>query len=189
MRFMQRKWTRYATLVMCTGGLAMSSPVVRAADGVVAATPAAATDVALAEGGVLTVRVIDSAGNPAGGRRVRVLAQGAQVAAVTTDSSGTFQVSGLREGLHEVEACSTKICVRLWNEGVAPPHAEPVACIVCDTEGEAYCQPRRPTQPRRGPLQRAFACYPLATTALIGAGIGAAIAIPIAVSQDKPASP
>jgi hypothetical protein len=176
------------TLAMCTGVFTTPPAFVHAKDGVVAAAPAAAADVALADGGVLTVRVIDSAGNPAGGRRVRVLAQGAQVAAVTTDSSGTFQVSGLREGLHEVEACSTKICVRLWEQGVAPPHAEPVACIVCGNEGEAYCQPNKPTQPRRGPLQRAFANYPLATTALIGAGIGAAIAIPIAVSQ-KPASP
>jgi len=189
MRFMRLTWCRYATLAMCTGVFVMPPAVVHANDGVAAVNPAVATDVALAEGGVLTVRVIDSAGNPVGGRQVRVLAQGAQVAAVTTDSSGTFQVSGLREGLHEVEACSTKICVRLWQPGVAPPHAEPVACIVCGDEGEAYCPPRRPTQPRRGPLQRAFAKYPIATVALIGAGIGAAIAIPIAVTPDKPASP
>jgi hypothetical protein len=39
-----------------------------------------------------------------------------------------------------------------------------------------------------GPLANAFATYPIATTALIGAGIGAAIAIPIATGQ-KPASP
>jgi hypothetical protein len=188
MRVRQATWLRYVTVAVSTVTFFVPPSVLRAQDAVVEPHSAVVTDVTLADEGLLTVRAIDSAGNPAGGRNVRLLAHGAPVASVTTDSSGIFQVSGLREGLHEIEVDSASTSVRLWEEGAAPPHAEETACVVCPDPCQPACPPRNPPRPRRGPLQRAFANYPLATTALIGAGIGAAIAIPIAVSQ-RPASP
>jgi hypothetical protein len=178
------------TLLLCTTSVALPPAVARAQPAGPAAPPAvvdpAIVDAALAADGALTIRVVDAARNPLTDQQVTVFADGAVVAAALTDESGAITVSGLRDGLHEIEACSKKLCVRLWDAAVAPPHAESVVCIACSDD--AYCAPCDPPQPRRGPLKRAFAKYPIATAALIGAGIGAAIGIPIAVSQ-KPASP
>jgi len=185
MRITQVKWLRYATVAMCTGVFSVPPTVMRAQDAVVAPQSAVPADISLAADGLLTVRAVDSAGNPAPGRHVRLLSGGTEVAAVTTGTSGILQVSGLREGVHEIAVDSTTTSVRLWEQDGAPPHADSAACVVCPDECGPACPPK---QPQRGPLKRAFANYPLATTALIGAGIGAAIAIPIAVSQ-KPASP
>jgi hypothetical protein len=185
MRITRAIWVRYATVAMCTGVFSVPPSVMRAQDAVVAPQSAVPADVALAKDGLLTVRAVDSVGNPASGRHVRLLAGGTEVAAVTTGTSGVLQVSGLREGVHEIEVDSTTTSVRLWEQDGAPPHADSSACVVCPNECQPACPPQKP---HRGPLKRAFANYPLATTALIGAGIGAAIAIPIAVSP-KPASP
>jgi len=188
MRYMQSKSLRWVMAAVCVGGISGPPSLARGQGPVAGPTAVVITDVSLVDDGTLTVQVVDPAGNPVGGRVVRVLSQGAEVASATTDASGTFQVAGLRDGLHEVEACSNRTCFRLWQPGVAPPHAEPVARVVCEDQGEVYQPMRQVSRPQRGPLQRAFANYPIATTALIGAGLGAAIAIPIAVSQ-KPASP
>jgi len=185
MRITQATWLRYAMVALCAGVFSVPPRVMRAQDAVVAPQAAIPSDVALGENGVLTVRAVDSTGNPASGRHVRLLAGGTEVAAVTTGTSGILQVTGLREGVHDIEVDSTTTSVRLWEQDGAPPHADSSACVVCPDECRPACPPQKP---HRGPLKRAFANYPLATTALIGAGLGAAIAIPIAVSQ-KPASP
>jgi len=184
MRFMKMFWVRYGTLAVYAFVLSAPQSVSRAGDAA-SAPRHLATDVALAEDGLLTVRAVTSAGKPAPGRHVRLLADGKEVVAVTTDASGILQVSGLREGVHEIAVDSSSSIIRIWDQETAPPHAEASACVVCPDESKPACPPQNP---HRGPLKRAFASYPLATTALIGAGLGAAIAIPIAVSQ-KPASP
>lgn len=143
-------------------------------------------DVVIDEEGVLVGKVSTESGRPLPAKEVEVMFAGGVIAATQTDASGTFRVAGLREGVHEIRAGSTTESYRLWTKEAAPPQVRQVAHVSCCDD----CPPqqRKPNPPRRGPLKRAFACYPIATTALVGAGIGAAIAIPIATSQ-KPASP
>lgn len=155
-------------------------------DGVEHAVVSEVEDVVISEEGLLVGRVRTESGRPIPSKDVEVMFAGGVVASTRTDASGTFRVAGLREGVHEIRAGETTTSCRLWNKEAAPPQVRQVAHVSCCDE----CPPPRqnPRPPQRGQLQRAFAKYPLATTALIGAGLGAAIAIPIATSQ-KPASP
>lgn len=142
-------------------------------------------DVTLDDDGLLLGTVSTEAGEPIPDADVDIVFAGAVVASTQTEADGSFRVAGLREGVHEIRSGSTTASYRLWRPETAPPQVEEVAHVSCCDE---YPPVRRPDPPRRGPLRRAFACYPLATTLLVGAGLGAAIAIPIATSQ-KPASP
>ena len=151
--------------------------------------PAPAVDIidVAVENGMLVGEVRTPEGRLLSGQHVRVNFQGTQVAATTSSGNGTFRVGGIREGVHEVVCCNRSTCIRVWPKETAPPHSATCVCLVCDECAAPVA--RQVDPPRRlGPLANAFATYPIATTALIGAGIGAAIAIPIATGQ-KPASP
>jgi hypothetical protein len=141
--------------------------------------PAPAVDIidVAVENGMLVGEVRTPEGRLLSGQHVRVNSSG----------NGTFRVGGIREGVHEVVCCNRSTCIRVWPKETAPPHSATCVCLVCDECAAPVARQVNP--PRRlGPLANAFATYPIATTALIGAGIGAAIAIPIATGQ-KPASP
>lgn len=142
-------------------------------------------DVVIDEG-VLVGKVSTETGRPVPAKDVEVMFAGGVIATTQTDAGGNFRVAGLREGVHEIRSGTSMASYRLWPKKTAPPQVRQVAHVSCCDD----CPPQqqRVDPPRRGPLKRAFAAYPLATTALVAAGIGAAIAIPIATSQ-KPASP
>lgn len=149
-------------------------------------------DFQLDDGGLFSGEVRNHAGKLLPGKTVRVLFEGTELATAQTDAGGMFRVSGLREGLHDVEVCDSTKRYQLWAEESAPPESEQCARLVCSEEVVAAPRPvRQVARPRRfGRLASAFATYPLATTALVGAGIGAAIAIPIATAGGgTPASP
>jgi hypothetical protein len=177
-----KRWIRGATALTCvlSQGFLQSACLAQTAAAVPAVPATDVTDLVIGEGGTLVGRVHDAAGEPLPWRNVRILFRGGEIASTSTDASGTFEVAGLREGVHEIEAGSTVKPFRLWPRETAPVQIQEVAQVGCTD-----CPPE---QPRRGILRRAFCKYPLLTTALVGTGIGAAIAIPIAVSQ-KPASP
>lgn len=144
-------------------------------------------DVAV-EDGTLVGEVRNRQGRLLAGRQVTVLFAGTEVASTKTGVNGTFRVTGIREGVHAVVCCEQTACIRVWSKETAPPQSGCAVCIVCDEcENPVARQQRQPTR-RTGRLARALACYPIATVALLGAGIGTAIAVPIATSQ-KPASP
>jgi hypothetical protein len=160
-------------------------------------------DVRLGPDGELVGMVRDSAGKPRQGVEVAVFHQGHEIAATETNAEGKFAVAGLRRGEHVILAQQVESPVRLWPEGAAPPQAVESPVITAEEEvGPAYeeqivpaqQQAYRPVQPQRPPprrlgsrIGRVFANYPLlATTALIGAGIGAGIAIG---SNNNSASP
>jgi hypothetical protein len=165
-------------------------------------------DVKLRAGGELSAVVHNPAGKPQPGAMVAVLHEGTEVALVKTDANGRFAVGGLRRGNHIVQVQNLSNPVRLWPENAAPPQAiaNPVITLEPGSEealeGEGVYEPEvievqqnyRPAPRRPGPLRRlragigrVFANYPiLATTALIGAGIGSGIAIG---SNNSPASP
>ena len=153
-------------------------------------------DVLLENGSTLRGIVTDRAGNPVPNTNVRILSNGAQVAAVQSDSAGRFQVDGMREGEHVVEGAGNSIDYRLWRPETAPPGAAEEARlivergVVYEPSQPAYQPTSRPTAaPRRGFMGRAFANYPLLTTAaLLGAGIGSGIAIGSG-SNPAPVSP
>ena len=146
-------------------------------------------DFRLGDGGLLVGEVRNQAGRLLPGRTVRVLFEGKVLASAKTDSRGRFRISGLREGEHDVEVCDCAKRYRLWSEESAPPKSEQCAKLVCCEE--VAVAPRQAPRPQRfRPLKSAFANYPIATAALVVAGIGSAIAIPLSVGGgSKPASP
>lgn len=144
----------------------------------------------VADNGMLVGEVSDQQGRRLAGRQVRVFFQGTEVASTTTGANGTFRVSGIREGVHEVRCCNQSISARVWPRETAPPQSAPAVVIVCDEYAAPVARQAAAPRPagRGGFLANAFATYPVATTALLAAGIGTAIAVPIATSQ-KPGSP
>lgn len=157
---------------------------------------AEARDVLLENGSTLRGIVTDRAGNPVPNTNVRILSNGSEIASVQSDSAGRFQVDGMREGEHVVEGAGNSVPYRLWRPETAPPGVTDQAQLIVE-RGVVYepAQPvyqptsRPPAAPRRGFLGRAFANYPLLTTAaLLGAGIGSGIAIGSS-SDSTPASP
>jgi hypothetical protein len=131
----------------------------------------AVRDIKLGAGGVMKGQVVDAQGKPCSNQLVRVVKQGTDsqvVAACRTDTQGRFQVSGLSGSVYRVEtAAGTSVC-RAWAPNTAPPAAVPAALVV---EGD---------QAVRGNLSN---ITPLGW-ALIGVGIAAAIAIPLALDEE-----
>jgi hypothetical protein len=162
-------------------------------------TAARPLDVRLGAEGELNGVVRDAQGRVQPGVAVAVFHDGNEIATTQTDAEGQFSVGGLRRGNHVILAQRTENPVRLWPENAAPPQAVQTPVITADEE---YVEPTsevvqvqqrsygqaRPRRSRVGAhISRCFANYPLlATTALIGAGIGAGIAIG---SNGRPASP
>lgn len=175
-----------AALALC--GTFMTLPRAQA-QALAPADPAAAVDVidVAVENHMLVGEVRTPQGQLLAGQHVRVMYQGSQIAATNTASDGGFTVLGVREGVHEVICCDRVTNIRIWTKETAPPQSVGCVCLVCDECAAPACQPCNPPPRPLGPIAQAFACYPVAST-LIAAGIGAAIAIPIATGQ-KPASP
>jgi hypothetical protein len=134
-----------------------------------AATPAtgarttpqvAVIDVALGQGGALRGQLVDAAGAPLAGATVSVQQNGREVTSTATGAKGDFAVSGLRGGVYQVATAGNVGVYRLWAAETAPPAAQQQALLV--SGGEAV----------RGQSQ----------------AVGAAIAIPIAVSNSDRSS-
>ncbi len=133
-------------------------------------------DVALSPGGLLIGQVVDTNLRPVAGAEVAIFVADTAVATSRTDASGTFAVTGLRGGTHQVVAPhGTAIC-RLWAPGTAPP---------CATNQLAIIEQRAIVRGQAGPRFRdeffphakAIATHPL----VVGGLIAAAIAIPAAL--------
>lgn len=173
--------------------------------------PAVVKDVALGPNGSLTGFVRNADGRGKSGELVAVAFSGRSVATVQTLEDGRFTIEGLREGTHVLKASGTSWPVRFWRADKAPPAANSGVTLVsrnvpscvgdevvlvpngravpCDPAVPAHSGPRPGFAPRRGFLGRTFANYPILTTAaLLGAGIGAGIAIGTG-SDSTPASP
>lgn len=140
------------------------------------ARPAAAQspvrDVALGLGGVLRGQVVDAQGLVCPDIPVALAKSNApnQVAAAgKTDRNGRFQIQGVTAGVYRVETEQGATVCRLWAPNTAPPSAIPAAMIV---QGEG---------PVRGNLG---GLSPWSWT-LIGLGIAAAIAVPLALHKEK----
>jgi hypothetical protein len=151
-------------------------------------TPSAATrgialevsDVALAQGGLLTGQLLDEHMRPLPAADVAISTNGRTVAAMVTDSDGAFAVAGLRGGFHQITAAGAVQNCRLWTVGTAPPRATEGVRIVAGTgvvRGQWGPPPMVNNFVRNA---KVWATNPF----VVGGVIAAAVAIPIALNND-----
>ena len=199
-------WMKRVGAGVCSMAMAATPIVSFAAPPAVINAPAAAKDIVLGPNGTFSGVVKDVNGRAKSAEIVTVGFSGAEVATVQTLEDGRFTIEGLREGSHVVKTSGTSFPVRFWEADKAPPTADSGITLVSrqvPAGEEAVIQefvpeqppvqyqpaPSRGYAPRRGFLGRAFANYPILTTAaLLGAGIGSGIAIG-ASSDSTPATP
>ena len=93
-------------------------------------SPAVARDVALAPGGLLRGHVVDAKGVAMKGAPVSVWHENYQVAQTVTDENGQFSVTGLRAGVHRLQAGQGGDVYRFWTAEAAPPGAQPGSVVV-----------------------------------------------------------
>ena len=152
-------------------------------------------DIALGNGGILSGQVVNAEGQPLVGEAVVVSSGGKEVARSLSGKDGSFHIANLKGGPVEVAAVETAGTCRLWAPGTAPPAAQPGLLVVADGEvirgqhlgrsvpGRSY---RGGVRGHGGGLLGLMIEHPVVTAG----AVGAAIAIPLAVSNDKsPSSP
>jgi hypothetical protein len=167
---------------MLAAGLAASS----ATSGSGARQQPVIRDVALQAGGVMRGQVLDSQGQPCSDVSVQIAKSSdvnARPLVVRTDSAGRFEFSGLAGGIHAIQTSQGAALCRLWTSTTAPPAAVSEVLLIagdglvrgsCETACNEGCRPRCGGFPiMLGPLE----------WAVIGAGIAAAIAIPVALAN------
>lgn len=186
---MKTKAWKCLIVVLCLTGL------IRGPGAYAENTPVRSVDIALAKGGILIGQVVDTEGNSRKQADVVLKSGGKEIARCKTDDAGKFHVSGLRGGSIEVASMGTVGNCRVWAPGTAPPAAQPGLLVVAEGEvirgqhggrrvpGQSYGRGVR----RQGSgLLAKMIEHPLVTAG----AVGAAIAVPLAVSNDdSPSSP
>jgi hypothetical protein len=148
---------------------------------VMAAAPLTApSDVALRDGGVLVGQVVDAQGVAAAMATVTLANHQQEIARVRTDEQGKFSLPGLRGGVYQISSQGHESMYRLWAPNTAPPVAQQGVTLVVgnDVVRGQYGNTAGPF----GSMAQWIADHPLITASVIGA----AIAIPIALSDDDP---
>ena len=147
-----------------------------------AAVAVAPQDVALAEGGVLTGQVVDTAGKPQVMAPVSLATGGKEIARATTDAKGQFRVASLKGGVYQVSTNGNQGVYRFWAPRTAPPTSLKGLNMV---SGNQVIR----GQMGGGPLSSAgqwIAEHPIITAG----AIATAIAVPLALDDDDdPSSP
>jgi hypothetical protein len=131
-------------------------------------------DVALGAGGSLNGQVVTTAGAAANGQQVLVRHASLGTVALQAESDGRFAATGLRGGVYQIAAGDAVKVVRLWAPGTAPPTATSEVLVVADGDvlrGQAAVQ---------GPIMN-FISNPW----VIGGVVATAIAVPVALSNEK----
>ncbi|MCA9234375.1 MAG: carboxypeptidase regulatory-like domain-containing protein [Planctomycetales bacterium] len=182
MKVRQLQGLAAAAACMCM----LAAPALAAPTGQAAAHP---SDVALAAGGELVGQLVDAQGAPLANAPVSIQSQGREVVQATTDAQGQFRITGLKGGVYEIVAPGHYQAYRFWAPRTAPPAATAGVLMVADGDlaraqygAGAPCAPCKP-----GPFGTAMgwvAQHPLLTAGIVAA----AIAIPLAIDDDDPAS-
>jgi hypothetical protein len=157
--------------------------------------PVRTIDVALSNGGMLSGQVVNAEGQPLAGETVLLRSNGKEMARCQSGKDGSFQVASLKGGAVEVSAVGVAGNCRLWAPGTAPPAAQTGLLVVAEGDvvrgqhmgrsvpGRSY---RGGVRGHGGGLLGLMIDHPLVTAG----AVGAAIAIPLAVSNDEsPSSP
>jgi len=136
-------------------------------------------DIELGRGGLLVGRLTDANGRPLADVPVEVRSSGKPLAAMLSDAEGVFAVAQLRGGVHEITTAGSNEVCRLWAPGTAPPGALPSIEVVAP--GEVVRGQYGPPPGNRF-IKRAkvWATNPL----IVGGVVAAAVAIPVALSDD-----
>lgn len=166
---------RVAAALACIGML-----VQPALAGSPVALPAVA-DIALADGGLMTGKVVNAQGAPLAKTSVSLQQAGQEIAATTTNEEGVFAVQGLRGGLYQVVSDGGVVSYRLWAPNTAPPAANQSALIVT---GQEILNGQYGPQPGHGGNGGGIMGWVREHPLLVAGGIAAAIAIPLAVADD-----
>lgn len=136
-------------------------------------------DVALDSAGTLRGKLMDSSGNAETGVPVVVVQQGHIAGRTVADAQGNFAVRGLRGGTCQIIAGQAVCLTRVWAHGSAPPSASRTALVIADGTVIRGQGCGRGCGHGCGKLK----CL-LHNPWVLAAGIGAAIAIPIAAHDD-----
>ncbi len=137
----------------------------------------AIADVQLHKDGVLLGQVVTAQNAPVPNESVLLNNGKKELAKAQTDRNGYFAFKGLESGIYQVVAANNQGTYRAWTPGTAPPSGNQGVLIVAQNSAV------------RGQCAPAFSfkkllCNPLVVTGIIAA----AIAIPIAVHNSRPAS-
>jgi hypothetical protein len=178
---MKTKTIKYLVVALWCVGLSLA-PDASASEQI-----ARSVDVALQSGGLLIGQVVNAEGQPFAKAEVVLKAGGNEIARCQTDNAGTFQVAGLKGGPVEVAAVGVAGTCRLWAPGTAPPAAQRGLLVVsADDVVRGQHMSGRGVRGHGGGLLALMIDHPVVTAG----AIGAAIAIPIAVSNNgSPSSP
>ena len=197
----QRMFARALAVVLSTN---LCFPVV-AAESTVAELklqPNAALQMQLASGGVLQGRVVDRQGTPQPNLAVKIV--GKHAATVSkTDQDGLFATSGLQSGDYRISVANESQMIRAWNAETAPPHTKQTALLIVGTTVRGQCAADcgncsscwavdQSSQSGYGTVFSgggAGSGYGggggvLRRPWILGAGVAAAIAIPLALDDD-----
>jgi hypothetical protein len=151
-------------------------------------TKSTITDVALDAQGIFQGRVVDAQGQPVTGINVLMKTDEAVVVSTQTDAAGAFQVNSLRGGFYQLHVASSAKNVRVWAPSTAPPSAtEGLLVTLGDVQRGQGCTVDSCTGTCGGTCAACggggalgFFTHPF----VIGAAVAAAIAIPLAVSNN-----
>ena len=204
---LQRKLSARALSVLLS--TAMCVPLVAAESAVtkIKSNQRTALELQLGNKGSITGKLVDRQGKTL--PNVDVLLTGKQGrATVKTDAQGIFQITGLTVGEYGVRVGDQTQVVRMWNPQTAPPKtAQAGLFVIGDTlrgqcSGGAWCDgcdscnaaPAPTCGPSCGGCDSCGGAYGtvfgghgnglLSKPWLLGAGVAAAIAIPIALDDD-----
>lgn len=175
--FASSTWGRALAALSIVGSILPTVPV-RAAEAV-STGAAAIRDVELAQGGLLVGRLTDANGQPVAGSPVSVLSGGKPLVSIETDAEGMFAVAKLRGGVHEVATIDQVQVCRLWAPGTAPPGTAQSIDVIAPGE-VVRGQYGPPPGNRFIRKAKVWATNPL----VIGGVVAAAVAIPVALSDD-----
>ena len=128
-------------------------------------------DVALAEGNTLWGEVVGTDGKAIDGAMVRIAQSGRSASTVSTSEDGLFAVPNMRPGVYEIGTGTTNGVYRIWSPGTAPPAAVPSVRMVAEQDIVR--------------AQREFGSWLKENKFIIGGIMAAAIAIPIAVHNNR----
>jgi hypothetical protein len=138
--------------------------------------PLVASDVALGPGGELRGQVIDLQGQALEGRQVAFHQDGQVIAQPISDRTGQFSVNGLGGGVYQVSTATDSGVYRLWAPNTAPPPAQGQMTLV---DNPAAAVPAPVVRGQFGVLSL------LSNPWVVGALIATAIAVPLAIANDK----
>ena len=164
-------WKTIGRAAAVLAAVGMLVPTWAQAEAVQGSRQPAILDVALQDG-ELVGQVLNAEGAPIKGELVSVRQGEREVARVTTDDQGKYNVQGLKTGMYEVATKDGGANYRVWNADIAPPAAQPGALMIIG-------------QPVRGHLGGG---HLLANPWVLGGIAAAAIIIPLALDDDDPNS-